>query len=169
MAERVFIAMGSNIDPEANLRLAVAHLASRLGLLRVSRVYQTVAVKGSGPKFLNAAVLAETGLDPAVVKFEILRPIEAQLGRQRGEDKNAPRTIDLDLALYGRKIIDDPQAGIRLPDPDILRWGFVAIPLADLDPVFVHPVSGETLAAIAERLASAGGVAPYPLALTSGG
>lgn len=86
----------------------------------------------------------------------MLRAIEAVLGRVRTADKNAPRPIDLDIALWGDRVIEDRAAGLVIPDPDILRWPHVAVPLADVAPDWVHPADGRTLAAIAAGLAAGG-------------
>ncbi len=166
MAERVFITLGSNIEPEKNLPQAVKLLSAEVRILKASRVYETAPVGTSGRNFLNAAVLVETDTPPLVLKFEILRPIEARLGRVRTEDKNAPRPIDLDVALYGSLILDDPRNGIRLPDPDILTRAHVALPLADLDPDCIHPLTDETLAQIAARLEHSPGVRVHTLTLS---
>lgn len=173
MTQRVFITLGSNIEPEKNLPLAVKLLAERVSLVRVSPVYRTAPVGSTGQPetgqadFLNAAAEVETNLPPYNLKFTALRDIEARLGRVRGEDKFAARTIDLDLALYGSLILDDPQGGLTLPDPDILTRAHIALPLADLDPDFVHPVSGETLAQIAARLLDTPGIAIIDLKLSA--
>lgn len=151
----IFITLGSNIDPEHNLREAVRLLAEQLAIWAVSRVYETSPLSAMGHitpgqgKFLNAAILVGTDTPPVQLKHNILRPIETRLGRVRTADKYAPRTIDLDLALYGDLTLDDPANGITIPDPDIIVRAHVALPLADLAPDFVHPVTGQTLAKIA--------------------
>ena len=153
--ERVFIAMGSNIEAERNLRQAVHLLAGRCRLLAVSPVYETLPVGTTDqPNFLNAAALIETDLSPAALKSQVLQPIERHLGRRRSADKNAPRTIDLDISLYGQRVTE---VGDRhIPDPEILCYPHLARPLADLSPDFVHPVTGETLGEIALRLGDSG-------------
>ncbi|NLX09503.1 MAG: 2-amino-4-hydroxy-6-hydroxymethyldihydropteridine diphosphokinase [Chloroflexi bacterium] len=162
-ANTVFITLGSNIAPETNLPLAVQHLAGRVALRAVSRVYQTAPIDAQGQiardqgYFLNAAILAETDLSPADLK-RVLRAIEAELGRQRSADKFAPRPIDLDLALFDDLVLDDPASGLTLPDPDILKWAHIALPLADLAPEHPHPMTGETLRAIAARFEGTPGV-----------
>lgn len=147
---RAFLALGSNVDPADHLRKAVRELASIGCVVRRSTVYETAPVGTSDPRpFLNAAVLLETTLSPHALQGE-LRAIEAKLGRVRDpNDKYAPRTIDIDLALYDDAVLD--LDGRRVPDPDILARAFVAIPLAELDPDYVHPETGETLSAIAAR------------------
>lgn len=152
---RVFIALGSNIDPERNLPEAVRRLAARCELLAVSPVYETAPVgKTDQPNFLNAAALIDTDRAAEVLKAQVLRAIEAELGRVRTEDKNAPRTIDLDIALYGDQVLDT--GTLRVPDPDIRRHAHVAVPLADLAPGMRHPETGETLASIAQALPANG-------------
>ena len=153
------IALGSNIEPEANLRRAVEMLACHLPIRGVSRVYASDAVGApQTPPFLNAAVLVETDLSPTSLRNEVLRPIEAELGRVRGADRNAPRPIDLDLVLYGELVLDDPEAGLVLPDPAIARHAHMALPLADLAPEARHPLSGETWRTIASRFTGAPGI-----------
>jgi 2-amino-4-hydroxy-6-hydroxymethyldihydropteridine diphosphokinase len=158
-SERVFITIGSNIEPEKHLPWAAHVLAGDVHVVKVSRVYATDPVGPPGqPRFLNAALLVTTDTPPAIFKHGILRPIEALLGRVRSDDKFAPRTIDLDIALYGSLVKEDPENALHIPDPDILRYPHVALPLADLDPEFRHPVTGETLAQIAAGFAGAPGV-----------
>ena len=70
-------------------------------------------------------------------------------------DRNAPRTIDLDIALIGDLILDDPSSGLRVPDPEILERGYLALPLAEIGPGVRHPESGELLSEVAARLAGA--------------
>ena len=165
MSDPVFITLGSNIRPEENLQAALTLLRADVSVLRISRIYETEPVDSYGDKFLNAAVLIESETPPGVLKFGMLRPIEALLGRVRTEDKNAPRTIDLDIALYGDTVIDNPDDQLVLPDPYILTRAHVALPLADLDPEFIHPVTGETLKHIAARFAGQPGVTVHSLKL----
>jgi len=150
VTERAFLSLGSNIEPERHLPLAARLLAGLGRVLAASTVYRNPAV-GPTPQtdFLNAAVLLVTSLSPAALRAE-LRRLEANLGRRRGPDKFAPRTIDIDLVLYGSHVLTEP--GLALPDPGLLTWAHLAIPLAELDPDFRHPVTGQSLAAIAERL-----------------
>ena len=124
-------------------------------LVAVSPVYETTPVGSTEqPNFLNAAALVETDLAAAELKIQALQVIEGQLGRVRTEDKNAPRTIDLDIALFGDQVLD---LGPRhIPDPDILRYPHIAVPLADLAPTMRHPEDGRTLLEIAESLPATG-------------
>jgi 2-amino-4-hydroxy-6-hydroxymethyldihydropteridine diphosphokinase len=161
----VFITLGSNIAPARNLERAVRMLGQNhhLAICGVSRVYETAPIDASGGiardqgNFLNAAVLVETDYYTAFsLKYNVLRFIETCLGRVRSVDKYAARSIDLDIALYGDQVIAIPL--LNIPDPDILKRAHVALPLADLAPQFVHPCTGQTLAAIAESLAVQPGI-----------
>ena len=153
----VLLSLGSNIEPEQNLVAAVRLLAADLAIERVSKVYETAPAGGSeGPAFLNAAVQIRCDLGPGALKQEVLRPIEKRLGRVRTDDANAPRTIDLDISFYGQQVIHDSDAGLDIPDPDVLDRAHVAIPLADLAPGFSHPIVGRTLAEIAAPFAGRG-------------
>ena len=153
---QVLISAGSNIDPAQNLRRAVAILQQNhhLVVLAASRVYESAPINAAGDvdptqaAFLNAAILISTDYyTPFSLKYNVLRFIETCLGRVRTADKFAPRTLDLDIALYGDQLSDDPR--VIVPDPDIVKRGHVALPLADLAPTWVHPITGRTLAEIA--------------------
>jgi len=161
---RVLVALGSNIDSERNLREAVRRLASFCRLVAVSPVYETLPVGNTEqPNFLNAAALVETDWTAAELKVRVLQVIEDELGRVRTEDKNALRTIDLDIALFGEQILD---LGPRhIPDPDILRYSHIAVPLADLAPTARHPKDGRTLQEIAQSLPTSGLVARSDIVL----
>ncbi len=147
----VFITLGSNLSPELNLRAAVRMLAGRCTVLDVSPVYETAPVGTQPqPRYLNAAVRLVTPLEAEALKTQVLLPIEAALHRERSADKFAPRTIDLDIALFDDAVLT---LGTRaIPDPDMLRYAHVAVPLADLAPERLHPVTGQTLRAIADAL-----------------
>jgi 2-amino-4-hydroxy-6-hydroxymethyldihydropteridine diphosphokinase len=122
-------------------------------VLAVSRVYETAPVGFTEQaNFLNAAVLVETSRGPAELKTDVLADVEKRLGRVRTENKNAPRTIDVDIALFNEDVLE--VGARRIPDPDILAYGHVALPLADLAPDYRHPETGQTLAEIAAPFAS---------------
>ncbi|MGE3313474.1 MAG: 2-amino-4-hydroxy-6-hydroxymethyldihydropteridine diphosphokinase [Planctomycetaceae bacterium] len=149
---RVFLSLGSNIEPEKNLPAAVRELERFGSVLRVSQVWQTAPVGWTDQSdFLNAAVLLETNLTAQQFRAVAIAAIESRLGRVRDPDnKNAPRTIDIDIALYNDDIIESE--GRKIPDPDILTRPFVAATLAELDPERVHPETGESLRRIATKL-----------------
>jgi 2-amino-4-hydroxy-6-hydroxymethyldihydropteridine diphosphokinase len=150
----VFIALGSNIDSERNILEAVRRLAARVRVIGVSPVYRTAPVgKTDQPDFLNAAAWVQTALSPEELKSRVLLVIEQELGRVRSGDRNAPRTIDLDIALYGDQILE---LGKRhIPDPDILNYPHIAVPLADLAPAKRHPETCKTFLEIARNLPGA--------------
>ena len=145
-----YLSLGSNIQPERHLPAAVARL-TRFGRVRaVSSVWETRPLGlADQPNFLNACVLLETELSAQALRQEAIAAIEAELGRVRTADKNAPRTIDIDIMLFNHDIL---QVGRRrIPDPEVLERPFVAIPLAEIAPDYVHPDTGETLQNIARR------------------
>ncbi len=163
----VLITLGANIAPRHNLPRALALLRAdpRVTLHAVSRVYETVPLDATGapiagqPPFLNAAAWLwcdAATCPPLVLKFEVLRPIEARLGRVRRADKFAPRPIDLDIALYAARVLNSPR--LTLPDPQITTRAHVALPLDDIAPNWPHPLTGEPLRTIAARFAHAAGV-----------
>ena len=154
MAELALVALGSNIEPERNLPAAVAALRARAEVVSTSSAWATAAVGPPGqPAFLNAAVRLQTDLPAARLRDELLHGIERELGRVRTTDRYAPRPIDLDLTAYG---VQRLRLGDReVPDPELLREAFLAVPAAEVAPDWVHPVTGETLAAIAARLVAA--------------
>jgi 2-amino-4-hydroxy-6-hydroxymethyldihydropteridine diphosphokinase len=138
---RAFISIGSNIDPETNVRDAILRLGSTAQVKAISTVYRTEPVGPPGqPPFYNCVVELETDLAPRELKFQLLRRIESELGRTRGSDKFAARTIDLDLILYDELVMITED--LTLPDPDILRRPFLAVPLHELAPGLVLPGSG---------------------------
>jgi len=130
---------------------AVALIAREESLLAVSSVWQSPPSDGSDqPDYWNAAVLIRTAKSPAEVFSGVIGPIEQSLGRVRSADKFAPRTMDIDLAMYDDRTEDF--AGRRLPHPDILVRSYFALPLAEISPDKIHPETGERLQEIAERL-----------------
>jgi 2-amino-4-hydroxy-6-hydroxymethyldihydropteridine diphosphokinase len=154
-SHRVFVALGSNIEPERHLPRAVKLLAERTDLVAVSPVYETAPVgKEDQANFLNAAVVLRTRHSAAALKREVLSEIEQTLGRVRTEDKNAPRTIDLDIALFDYAVL--AVGGRHIPDPDIEAYAHLAVPLADVAPYYVHPESGRALQEIAASLLRTG-------------
>ncbi|MGC8571035.1 MAG: 2-amino-4-hydroxy-6-hydroxymethyldihydropteridine diphosphokinase [Caldivirga sp.] len=132
----VYIAVGSNINPSGNVKEAIVKLRNEFGPLKVSTVYLTKPIPDNQPPYYNCVVWVKTALSPIIIK-ETLRSIEDELGRTRVGDKYAPRTIDLDLILYGNLIING--GGLRIPDPEISSRPFLTIPLFELNPDLVIP------------------------------
>ena len=141
----VYVSAGSNVAPEDNLRLACRELRRRFGPLDISATFRNPSVGFAGDDFLNLVLRFRTAESPATVVAELER-LHGLAGRVRGADRFAPRTLDLDLLLYGAAVL--PEAGIRVPREDILKYGFVLGPLAELAPDLRHPVTGQTMAGL---------------------
>jgi 2-amino-4-hydroxy-6-hydroxymethyldihydropteridine diphosphokinase len=146
--EAVFIGVGSNIDPEKNIRKALSLLDREIRIVAISTFYRTEPAGPPGqPLFFNGVLKAETDLPPEELKNSVLRRIEALTGRRRSNDRYAPRTIDLDILLYGNLVLFDE--GLVIPDPDIADRSFLAVPVSELAPDLVLPGSGVCLREIA--------------------
>lgn len=146
-ATRVAIALGSNLgDRAAHLDWAIAALAQHLTELRTSPYEETapVEVPDHQPDYLNAVAVGRTRLDPHAL-LDVLLGLEAARGRTRVGER-AARTLDLDLVLYGDRVIDNRR--LQVPHPRFLDRPFVLGPLAALAPRWREPVSGRTLAAL---------------------
>jgi 2-amino-4-hydroxy-6-hydroxymethyldihydropteridine diphosphokinase len=140
---QVYLGLGSNIEPVGNLELAVAELRRRFGDLELSPVYRGRAIGFEGDDFLNLVAGLQTARAPEAILQEI-DEIHSLARRERGGHRLQPRTLDIDLLLYGRRVVGDP--GKELPRPDVLEYAFVLRPLADIAPLFRHPVTGRTVA-----------------------
>jgi 2-amino-4-hydroxy-6-hydroxymethyldihydropteridine diphosphokinase len=141
------IALGSNVgDRRAHLDFAVSRLRALLQNLRVSRYYETEPAGASVSQglYLNAAAVGET-TQPARAVLTALLDIERERGRER-PFTNAPRTLDLDLILFGDSTIDEPD--LVVPHPRFRERRFVLEPLAEVAPELVDPVTGLTVAAL---------------------
>lgn len=140
-----WIGLGSNLgDRESNLRAALRRLGEAEGVrvAAVSSFVETAPVGGpEQPDYLNAAAELETTLAPREL-LRLLLGVEADLGRVRKEHWG-PRTIDLDLLLYGDRVIDLPD--LKVPHPLMAQRRFVLEPLAEIAPGAVHPVTGQTV------------------------
>ena len=147
-----YISLGSNVSPEYNLPAAIALLRRYTTLLAKSPVYRS-APQGDpqGASFLNMAAKVHTLRNPEDVKSAVIDRIETELKRVRDPaNKNAPRTIDLDISLWNNDILEFGAKPWTVPDPDIVRYAHVALPLAALAPDYLHPVAGATLSQISD-------------------
>jgi len=145
----VYLLLGSNIQAEENLPAAVWALSRCGTIAAVSRVWESPPVGYlDQPNFLNAAVKLRTPLSPSELWADVIARIERELHRVRDpENVHAPRTIDIDLVLFNRERLRS--GNHRIPDPDLLTKAYMAVPLAEVDPDYVHPETGQTLAEIA--------------------
>ena len=139
--------------PEENIRKAVHQVAQSARLIAISTFYRQPALdRPEEPAFYNGVVAIDTDLPPAKLKWDVLRTIEAALGRRRSADKYASRTIDLDLLLYGEYVLSNNE--LSLPDPDIMERAFIAVPLYELAPDLMLPGSGIPIRQLAKQFAA---------------
>jgi 2-amino-4-hydroxy-6-hydroxymethyldihydropteridine diphosphokinase len=154
--ETVFIGFGSNIGDRVDYCDRAVTLLSLLPhsrLTGVSLLYETEPIRdrtdpGEG-WFLNGVVQIETTITPRSL-LSALQEIEGALGRDH-DHRSGPRTIDLDILFYGRRVIDEP--GLTIPHPRLHQRRFVLMPLNELDPLWIHPILNQS---VAQLLAEAG-------------
>ena len=145
------IALGSNLgDSRAILEEAISILAATPGitLLAKSSWYQTLAVGPPQPDYINGCALVQVTLPPQVL-LETLLAIEAQKGRIRTERWGA-RSLDLDLLLYDDLILDTPT--LTIPHPRMRERAFVLVPLAEIAPDWIDPVTGKAIAELVKAV-----------------
>ena len=149
-----YLSLGSNISPNANLNAAVRLLRHYTTLLAISPVYRTApqGFREQAP-FLNMAASVHTLRSPIEFKTHVIDRIESELGRVRDpQNRNAPRTIDIDIALWNDEVLVYGSKPWHIPDPYLLRFAHIAVPLADLAPDYFHPGAGKTLSEISSDL-----------------
>jgi 2-amino-4-hydroxy-6-hydroxymethyldihydropteridine diphosphokinase len=140
---KAYLSLGSNLDPEANLRSGIAALRERFGSVVLSPVYRTRAVGFDGAEFLNAAAIIDTDLDPHALNAW-LHAVEDAHGRDRSGPRFGDRTLDIDIVLFDDRVLEG-LGNLRIPRPE-LRHAFVLKPLADVAPDVCEPLSGKSLA-----------------------
>jgi 2-amino-4-hydroxy-6-hydroxymethyldihydropteridine diphosphokinase len=157
----VYLAAGSNVAPERNLTRAVAALRREFPGVRFSPWYRNRAVGFDGADFINLVAGFDTDL-PVRQVLDRLHAIEAECGRPREAPRWAPRSMDLDVLLYGDLVCDEP--GLRLPRPDLLKRAYMLGPLAQLAPEVLHPTAHLSIAELWRRFDQAA----HPLQPLSG-
>jgi 2-amino-4-hydroxy-6-hydroxymethyldihydropteridine diphosphokinase len=144
----VYVAVGSNVEPEHNLALATRELRREFPDVRFSPWYRNRAVGFEGADFINLVAGFTTAL-PIDVVLSRLHAIETLCGRPRDAPRWAPRSMDLDVLLYDELICDEPH--LKLPRPDLLKRAFMLGPLAALAPELVHPTEKLTIGELWRR------------------
>lgn len=142
---RVYISIGSNHNRETNIAHALRRLRESFGEIQTSPVYRSAAVNGQGADYQNLAIGFDTALPFADVR-QLMRSIEAELGRDRSQSEKI--SIDLDILLYG------DETGPELPHPDVFRYSHVLRPMADIAGDLVPPGSTKTINQLLQGLAA---------------
>ena len=153
---QVYLGLGSNLGKrQANLERALKILSESVHIEQVSSLYETEPVGNiEQPLFLNAVCRAQTELGPLQL-LSLIKGVEASLGRVPGFP-NAPRSIDLDIILYGDLVMETPE--LTIPHPRFTERAFVLIPLLEIAPELRHPVSGDRIRDMATRVEGQDGV-----------
>jgi 2-amino-4-hydroxy-6-hydroxymethyldihydropteridine diphosphokinase len=154
-----YLNLGSNIEPEINLVRAVKLLHKYGEVQKVSSAWESRSVGAVGPNYLNACVSFISPFLPVELKERIIRPIEAQLGRKRGENKYVPRTIDIDIVLFDDTPYKDK----------FWRFAFVIVPLAEIYPDYQNPLTQEKITKTATRLRQKVWIEAHPEVLSQFG
>ncbi len=145
---RIYISIGSNIEAEKHIRLAVAELRRQYGEVMLSSVYESEAVGFKGDNFLNMVAGIDTDEGVQTVSA-VLHNIEDRHGRLRDGPRFSARTLDLDLLLYDDLIINEGK--LQIPRDEITKNAFVLWPLAELDSTRRHPLTNQTMAELWEN------------------
>jgi 2-amino-4-hydroxy-6-hydroxymethyldihydropteridine diphosphokinase len=122
----IYVAIGSNISPEENIKKAADNLNLLFPSIRYSSAWESPPANGVGADFINFVAEVYSSLSPKELKNDVFGPLEIAMGRLRTEDKNAPRTIDIDIIIYNNQIID----------AEIAEQPHVIVPLAEINPTF---------------------------------
>lgn len=139
---RIYLGLGSNVEPQNYLRLGITELGDRFGVLELSSVYRNASVGFDGDQFLNLVVGFDTEVSPRGI-YAALEEIHVLANRRRNESRFSARTLDIDLLLYGDLILNEPP--LQVPRTDILEYSFVLGPLAEIAPDLRHPETGRLI------------------------
>jgi 2-amino-4-hydroxy-6-hydroxymethyldihydropteridine diphosphokinase len=139
-----YLNIGSNIEPDINLPKTINLLAKHGEVKAISNAWESRSIGANGPNFLNACIIFYTPLSLKEFKEKVIKYIETSLGRQRSNDKSAPRTIDIDIIMADNEPLN------------LERWNnpFVVIPMAELMPKLIHPTKHQELTLVADRMRS---------------
>ena len=137
-----YLNLGSNIQPETNLINAVELLSTFGEIIQHSQMWESKPVGTTGSNYLNMCIQFKTELNAMELKDRVIHPIENQLGRKRGPDKFAPRSMDIDIILFDDQPINN----------GCWKLAFVVVPLADIYPHYLIPITGESVLETATRL-----------------
>lgn len=135
----VYFSLGSNLgDRRKNIATAIEEISTNIGRVnKTSSIFESEPIGDkSHPKYLNCCVSAFSGLTPNQIMQKCLK-IETKLGRVRGEEKWAPRTIDIDIVFYSDKVVSTPI--LTVPHPAAHKRLFVLMPMAEIAPDYIHP------------------------------
>jgi 2-amino-4-hydroxy-6-hydroxymethyldihydropteridine diphosphokinase len=151
----VYFGLGSNMGTrEENLDRALELLSQRMRLGKVSSIYDTDPLGNvNQPRFLNMVCQAFTRLSPEGL-LALAKGIESKMGRHGKSGE--PRPIDIDILLYGDKVMETPE--LIIPHPKLMERAFVLIPLVEIAPDLVHPVSGKTMKELLKAVKEVQGV-----------
>ncbi len=154
-AVMVYLGLGSNVGGrQENLDKALEFLSQRLRMGKVSSIYDTEPVGNADqPRFLNLVCQAYTRLEPTAL-LALVKGIENKLGRTG--KSGAPRTIDIDILLYGEQVIETPE--LVIPHPKMTGRAFVLVPLDEIAPDLVHPASGKTIRELLQGITEKQGI-----------
>lgn len=148
--ERIYLGLGANLgDRLATLRAAVEELATIGAVVARSSVWLTEPV-GPPPDYYNAAVAVELDAFAPDALIDALWAIEARHGRARGRQRDAPRTLDLDVLLWDGRVLDGPR--LTVPHPRLHERGFALHPLAEIAPDAIHPLLHRTIEGLRDDL-----------------
>ena len=152
----VYLGLGSNMgNRQDNLDGVLALLSQRLRVEKISSIYDTEPIGNtSQPRFLNLVCQIYTRLAPMEL-LALAKGIEAKLGRTSGKS-NAPRPIDIDILFYDDQVIETPE--LVIPHPRLVERAFVLVPLAEIAPDLMHPVSGKTIKELLQGITETQGI-----------